>query len=90
MWLALPEVMKLRHPTIEDLIADAHRVADECRAVLAEPDGGYTKGSVFKFSRMFYEQHGSYGWYDMSRGLGEHFKVKTWTDVKGALGITDV
>lgn len=91
MWLAFPKLMEQRNFTIENLVADVQRTADKLRKYAASSEKAqFDRGNFFKLSRRFYEKNGTYGWYDMFFTLREHFGVKTWVEVKRAIGITDV
>lgn len=93
MELALPEVVRRREPTVEEMIADMHRVADKCRATVAQQAElpYHRMGRTTKLSKQFYDANGVYGHRYLEIHLGEeHFGVNGWAALRAALGITDV
>lgn len=93
MWRALPEVMERRHPTPAQMIADLHRVADICREAIAansDNDVRYHAVKVRNLSANFYSRRGLYGHRYLLIHLAPHLQVKTWTEIKLAVGIDDV
>lgn len=92
MWLALPELMERKHPTPDQMIADLHRVAEKCRAAVARAkEIPYRQRTLRSFSPGFYMQHGNYGYRLVCKHLAKHLNVNdVWTEIKRAIGITDV
>lgn len=91
MWLAVPEQMRRRNPTPEQMIEDVLRVAEKRRQLNADPNVRRNQKGERKMSTVFYTKHGKWGHMLILARLGmDHFGVKTWTELKRVLGLEDV
>lgn len=91
MRLAFPELMARLHPSVDEMIADLHRVADISRQMMQAAVGWHQRRGC-GLSAPFYTRHGKYGPRYLMLHLGPHLHVtgNSWPELKLALGITDV
>lgn len=95
MRLAFPELMARLHPTVDEMLADLHRVADISRQMMQaaiENNVGWHQRRGCGLSAPFYTRHGKYGPRYLMLHLGPHLHApgNSWPALKLAAGITDV
>lgn len=87
-------VRRKQQPSPQDMIADLHRVAEICRTqknAEHQRQVPYKQTKVRGLSKTFYNQHGQYTWHVLLRRLGmTHLRVRTWREMKLAVGLDDV
>lgn len=86
---ALPEVFARRNPTVEQMIDDLKRVAELCRRQIENQNLGY-RHAIRRLSKDYYDKHGKYAHTYLLIHLGPTVQATNWTELKVAIGITDV
>lgn len=88
---AFPELVERRAPTVDQMIADLHRVADILRAARQDQEQVPRRQRLRTLSIEFYAQHGKYGHRYVDTHLPRALGVTTWKQMKAAItGLEDV